>query len=419
MQRAEDLPMHHPASMTARPDRTVPFSLPRAVFAAFAANFVGIGLSRFAYAPLLPAIIDAHWFKPSAAAYLGAANLAGYLLGAVSGRSLAARISARGSLRGLMLVASLCFFASSVPVSFAWFFLWRFLSGLAGGGLMVLAATSVLPHVPAARRGLLGGVIFMGVGTGIAASGSLLPLLLQFGLSASWIGLGLLSLLLTLLAWGGWSPDSPGHAPRAAKRAPPEPEARPAGLLPLYVDYGLNAAGWVPHMIFLVDFIAHGLKRGEAAGAAYWVLFGIGATVGPILAGAVGDRMGFRTALRLAFAIETTAILLPVLTVAAAALIVSALVVGAFVTGTAPLVLGRIHELLPGHAQRRHVAWSRATIAFALFQAVAAYALSFVFARSGGDYRLLFGIGAVAMMAALLIDLAQPQRPAAASPPCR
>lgn len=412
--------MHHPASTTARPERAVPFSLPRAVFAAFAANLVGIGLSRFAYAPLLPAIIDAHWFKPSAAAYLGAANLAGYLLGALSGRGLAAHGTVRGSLRGLMLLASLCFFASSVPVSFAWFFLWRFLSGLAGGGLMVLAATSVLPHVPAARRGLLGGVIFMGVGTGIAASGSLLPVLLGLGLGASWIGLGLLSLLLTLFAWGGWPPDGAGLAHHKAVPGRREAvAARPPGLLPLYVDYGLNAAGWVPHMIFLVDFIAHGLKRGEAAGAAYWVLFGIGATVGPILAGALGDRMGFRTALRLAFAIETAAILLPVLTVAAPALIVSALVVGAFVTGTAPLVLGRIHELLPENAQHRHAAWSRATIAFALFQAVAAYGLSFVFARSGGDYRLLFGIGAVAMAAALLIDLAQPPRPVAASPLCR
>ncbi|GAB0119683.1 YbfB/YjiJ family MFS transporter [Acidisoma sp. 7E03] len=392
-----------PADGAARPV----FSLPRAVFAAFAANLVGIGLSRFAYAPLLPAIVAAHWFKPSAAAYLGAANLAGYLLGAVCGRRLSARFSAAVCLRGLMLLASLCFFASAVPVSFAWFFVWRFLSGLAGGGLMVLAATTVLPHVPPARRGLLGGVIFMGVGTGIAASGSLLPLLLGLGLVASWTGLGLVSLLLTLLAWSGW-PAEGAHRP-TAHAAPASAGRRAPGLLPLYVTYGLNAAGWVPHMIFLVAFVAEGLGRGEAVGAAYWVLFGIGATVGPILAGALGDRLGFGPALRLAFAIETAAILLPVLTVAAPALILSSLVVGAFVTGTAPLVLGRLHEILPGTAHR-HVAWSEATTAFALFQAAAAYALSFVFARSGGDYRLLFALGAVAMAASLLVDLMQRRR---------
>ena len=38
-------------------------------------------------------------------------------------------------------------------------------------------------------------------------------------------------------------------------------------------------------------------------------------------------------------------------------------------------------------------------------QAAAAFALSFVFAQSGGDYRLLFFIGAAAMVVALAIDL--------------
>jgi hypothetical protein len=39
-------------------------------------------------------------------------------------------------------------------------------------------------------------------------------------------------------------------------------------------------------------------------------------------------------------------------------------------------------------------------------QAAAAYGLSFVFARNGGDYRPLFLIGSAAMIAALAIDLA-------------
>ena len=51
----------------------------RATLAGLGASFVGIGLARFAYTPLIPALIAAHWFAPSAAVYLGAANLAGYL----------------------------------------------------------------------------------------------------------------------------------------------------------------------------------------------------------------------------------------------------------------------------------------------------------------------------------------------------
>ena len=58
----------------------------RATMSGFSASLVGIGLARFAYTLLLPAIVGAHWFAPSTAAYLGAANLAGYLAGAVLAR---------------------------------------------------------------------------------------------------------------------------------------------------------------------------------------------------------------------------------------------------------------------------------------------------------------------------------------------
>jgi hypothetical protein len=70
-----------------------------ATVSASCASLVGIGLARFAYTPILPAIIGAHWFAPSDAAYLGAANLAGYLAGALLGRPLAARLPAPMLLR--------------------------------------------------------------------------------------------------------------------------------------------------------------------------------------------------------------------------------------------------------------------------------------------------------------------------------
>jgi hypothetical protein len=56
----------------------------RATMATLSANLVGIGIARFGYTPLIPALIAAGWFNPSAAVYLGAANLAGYLGGALA-----------------------------------------------------------------------------------------------------------------------------------------------------------------------------------------------------------------------------------------------------------------------------------------------------------------------------------------------
>jgi MFS family permease len=289
-------------------------------------------------------------------------------------------------------------------LSLDWFFLWRLLSGVAGGALMVLAAPSVLPHVPAARRGIASGMIFAGVGLGIAASGTLVPLLLRQGLSDAWYGLGALSLLLTVLAWGGWPGSQP--APPAAAVVRHHPAVRPTvQLRALYAEYALNAVGLVPHMLFLVDFVAHGLGQGLNVGAQYWVLFGLGAVVGPVISGHLADRAGFRAALRLAFFVEICAVLLPALGTGAAGLIISSLVIGAFTPGIVPLALGRIQELLPHDASGQRAAWSSATTGFALLQAGGAYGLTFVFTHTGNDFRLLFAFGAATFALSLGIDL--------------
>jgi MFS family permease len=90
----------------------------QAVLSGLCASLVGIGLARFAYTPLLPVLIAEQWFQPSQAAYLGAANLAGYLVGALLARPMASPAGAAAVLRGMMLLATATFFASALPLSF-------------------------------------------------------------------------------------------------------------------------------------------------------------------------------------------------------------------------------------------------------------------------------------------------------------
>src|SRR5258708_17302006 len=157
-------------------------------------------------------------------------------------------------------------------------------------------------------------------------------------------------------------------------------------------------------MVFLVECVARGRGQGISAGSHYWVLYGIGATVGPLLTGHLADRAGFRPALRVAFLIEAIAILLPALSSAPAAMIVSSIVVGGFTPGIVPLVLGRIHELLPHSGASQRAAWAQATTTFALFQAAGAYGLSYLLERTGGDYTV-FVIRPSAAAPSLPIDL--------------
>ena len=371
-----------------------------AALAGLSASLVGIGLGRFAYTPLIPALIDAHWFAPAAVIYLGAANLAGYLAGALAARPLAAWQPPATVLRAMMLLGTAAFFASVAPVSVAWFGAWRFAAGLAGGVIMVLAAPTILPHTDPRRRGLVGGMIFTGVGLGIAASGTLVPLLLRAGLPATWIGLGMLCPLRR--CWPGADGRPAPHRPPAPRRYTRSTWSLP--VLGLLLAYGLNAVGMVPHMVFLVDFVARGLGQGLAMGSAYRVVYGIGALGGPLLAGLLADRIGFGAALRVAFVVEAIGVALPAGFTGPGWLAASALIAGAFTPGVVPLALGRVHELLPGDSAAQRLVWGRTTMAWALFQAGAAYLDSWLFATTG-DYGLLFALGSAALVLALGADL--------------
>jgi predicted MFS family arabinose efflux permease len=375
----------------------------RAALAGLCATLVGIGLARFAYAPLLPALIEAGWFTPAEAAYLGAANLIGYLAGAMGARALLTRVLASHLLRAMMALAAATFLACALRLGFPWFLFWRFLSGLSGGVLMVAVAPTVLGIVAAPRRGRVGGIMFTGVGIGIAASGTLVPFLLRLGLVATWAGLGILALLLTALAWRGWPADLPRPAPSAAAAVGASRGRVPWPILAVTLLYALDALGLVPHMVFFVDFIARGLARGVDAGASFWVLYGLGAMAGPLLAGWLGDRIGFARALSLGLVLQLAGVLIPLLAPGTVLLAVSALVMGAFTPGMPSLILGRLHELARGGHQ--HAAWALATTAFALAQAAGAYGMSWLYARGDG-YEPLFLAGAVALAAALALSLA-------------
>lgn len=384
-----------------QPRSTRAFSVGMATTSGFCSGLIGIGLARFAYTPLIPALVAEHWFTPGEAAYLGAANLAAYLAGAVLARHSLQVGSAAAILRANMLVATASFFACAWPMSFAWFFLWRFVAGFAGAVLMVLAAPTILPHVPPARRGLVSGIIFTGIGFGVIASGTLVPLLLRYGLTETWLGFGGIASVLTVVAWFGWPKESV-RAETSAKSPTGNGDFSPA-LKALFVEYALNAAGMVPHMIFLVDFVARGLGQGLARGAIYWVLFGVGATLGPAAYGHLGDRIGFGPALRMAYVLQAIAVGALALSSNQAVLIFSSLIVGTFTPGIVPLTLGRMTELLPAGGGQI-AAWSAATAAFALGQAAGAYGFSFLFAQSH-DYALLYALGVLPFALALALDI--------------
>src|SRR5262245_64622394 len=145
----------------------------RPAFAGAAATLSGIGLARFAYVPLFPAMVAAGWVTGPEGGLLGATNLAGYLIGVLGGRTLAARLRTARALDGGMGLAALAFAACAWNSSLAWLAFWRMVAGLAGGILMAIAGPAVQGAVAPARRGEGGGIVVTGVGGGLVAAAQL------------------------------------------------------------------------------------------------------------------------------------------------------------------------------------------------------------------------------------------------------
>ncbi|WP_045958891.1 YbfB/YjiJ family MFS transporter [Xenorhabdus poinarii] len=384
------------------------------IFAGFCACLVSIGLARFAYTPLIPPLIQAHWFAASDVVYLGAANLVGYLIGALLGHPLARRLSNKSTLRLMMVVVTLSFFACGFPISFGWFFVWRLLSGIAGGTVMVLVAATVLPHVHPSSRGLASGAIFLGIGLGIAGSGTIIPPLLELGLQQTWFGLGIISLILLAASWFGW-PIPTNHSVAPAHFVTPAP-VRNSGVYLVYAQYGLMAIGLVPAMMFLVDYVARGIGADAHAGAIVWIMYGLGAIIGPVTYGFVADKLGAQTGIRLVLTAQAIALAFIPFTTSLPVLAFLSVIIGSFPPGIVPLTLARVHELLPSHHQQQ-IAWSRATASFASAQALAGFAYSALFDASGGYHAVLFMFACGAIVLALLLD--QGSRLVSDATPCR
>jgi MFS family permease len=151
--------------------------------AGLCAMFIGLGLCRFAYTPLIPALITHHWVTKAGAGYLGTINFVGYLLGAFSSRYLSRYKKLSACVKISMLVSIVGLATCAINLGFVWLAIWRFAVGVTGGILMVLTPSVILANTPKQYKGRVSGLIFTGVGVGIVVSGFVVPPLANMSLA--------------------------------------------------------------------------------------------------------------------------------------------------------------------------------------------------------------------------------------------
>ncbi|MDB5841860.1 MAG: transporter [Herminiimonas sp.] len=376
-------------------------SAPSWLFIAIAgscATLIGLALGRFSYVPLLPLLIDAHWTSPGGAAQLAAANLIGYLVGALAAHRIALKVGPASAIKGALLAVVLSLAACGINAGLAWLWAWRFIAGAAGGLVMILSAPYVLSRVPVALRGKTAGMVFCGIGCGIMLSGVIVPAFGAAHLGAAWLALAAIAAIALLYAWPKFHDkgSEPADRPEHGKLVPG------GALLALLCAYVLDAVGYIPHTVFWVEYLVHGLHKPLSIGGAFWVVFGAGAVAGPLLSGYAADRFGFRNTLIACFALKAMAVALPLASSSMFALFASSFVVGALTPGLVAVLSGRVIEIV-GVAQHQR-SWALLTFSYAVLQAAGGYAMAALYAATH-SFTALFAIGASALGLGALILL--------------
>ncbi|MBP7658671.1 MAG: YbfB/YjiJ family MFS transporter, partial [Burkholderiaceae bacterium] len=228
----------------------------RAALAGLAALALGMGIGRFAYTPLLPALIEEAGLGLRAAGYIASANFAGYLIGALAASRIPAhrRRTAYAAAIGLSILTT---FSLAVLVSPWLLALARALSGVASAFVMVQGSAIVLDILGAHRRPGLFAALYAGVGAGIALTAAIVEIMARAGASGAgaWAALGLVSALLAWPALGLRDPGRAGGASLVAPATGPPASARARALRWLLLAYGGLGFGYVITATFIVVMV--------------------------------------------------------------------------------------------------------------------------------------------------------------------
>lgn len=331
-------------------------SIRRNLAAGILALVVAMGIGRFAYTPILPAMQGRFDLSNAAAGALASSNYLGYLLGAALATFVPAGWSRDALLRASLWAVVAATILTGLTADFTAWFALRFIAGLAGAGVFVLASAVVLEELSRRDRPGLFGVFFSGVGIGIALSG--LVVLLLNGLlagepaawRADWLLLGILALVLAF-SCQAWLPRQEAayrSYGRAREHATTEEESvgttrrTAAGATLAFAllcsAYFLEGAGYIVTGTFL-PVIAEGLPGLGDLGAGVWILVGLAAAASSLLWADVASRLGAVTALVAAYAAQAVGILLPALSIAWWAAAASGALLGGTFVGISALTL--------------------------------------------------------------------------------
>lgn len=207
-----------------------------------------LGLARFAYGLLLPAMREElHWSLAEAGA-MSAANGLGYLAGALVTAAVVRRLGGAATFRWGMVLTAVALAATAASDHYVVLLAARAAAGAAGAAVFVTGGVIASRLAARAASGVPITVYFAGAGVGIVGSGAGIPPLGNH-LHLAWAGLGVAAGLATLVSW---TAADAGEGTTAATAG----RARLRPLWGIALAYLLFAAGYITYITFLSAYLA-------------------------------------------------------------------------------------------------------------------------------------------------------------------
>jgi len=363
---------------------------------------VSLGMTRFAYALLLPPMRDDLLWSYTLAGAMNTFNAAGYLVGAlltplVLRRLGAVRVLIGGAFAATAFMAMTGFLTDTAALLFQ-----RFLAGVASAAVFVsggLLAARLGAHIPS-QSGLLLGVYYGGTGWGIVLSALMVPASLSWAQAQAvdhpwswswWFLAGLCALLSMLIALirsplNRWAPESlPSVA--ATRSAQPAGKAWRPWLFAL-LGYGCFGVGYIGYMTFVVALLREqGAMPSDIT--LFYALLGIAVVVSSWVWAGLLNRYRGGQALSILSALLSVATVIPALTAAWPMMMLSGLIFGVVFLSLVASTTAMVKHNLPPEAWASGI--SAFTVIFALGQIVGPVVVGWIADGEGGLQRgLLF-----------------------------
>jgi MFS family permease len=312
--------------------------------------FGSLGLARFGYTVVLPAMQVSLGMDNTQAGMLATANLIGYTALSVIGGALAARFGPRRVITAGLVLTGVGMLLTGLADGFLPILIWRVLTGIGSGASNVPVMGLLVAWFTTRWRGLAAGIAVAGTSLALIFVGPVVPPLLsaygENGWRVYWFISGGITLLLAVAnflflrnrpAEKGLQPlgDDDGVRPNPPETRIRQTEAlewarvyRAAAVWHLGLVYAAFGLAYIIYITFFTKFLVAEGGYSPAAAGGLFMLMGWFSLLCGLIWGTISDRLGRKPVLMIVYLIHVVAFGLFALWPAPSGFILSAILFG-------------------------------------------------------------------------------------------